>query len=198
MRVDVLRRRGDAGFTLVEMLVAVSLLSILMASVAGVSLVAMRTAGSAGTRLDDSNDLLRAATYFGDDVQGAQTVSVGTTPRCGTDSSAVVEFLGQDFTDDSTFTTVTTVVSYVRRTVALPGGVRRELHRLTCSTSVGSPAYPLAATSDVPVVEQMSVAVPVVSCGTAGCAAAFTEVNLTVQQSSGLRYVLSGRRRTTP
>lgn len=193
----MLRRRGDAGFSLVELLVAVSLLGILLASVAGVSLVAMRTAASAETRLDDSNDLVRAATYFGDDVQGAQTVSVGTTPRCGTDPSVVVEFLGQDFTDDSTFTTVTTVVSYVRRTVALPGGIRRELHRLTCSTPAGTPAYPLAATNDVPVVLDMSVAVPVVGCGTAGCGA-FTEVNLTVQQSSGLRYVLTGRRRTTP
>jgi prepilin-type N-terminal cleavage/methylation domain-containing protein len=197
VRVDVLSRRGDAGYTLVELLVVVSLVGVVVASVAGMSLVAVRTAASADTRLDDSNDLLRAATYFGDDVQGAQSVSVGTTPRCGTDPSVLVEFVGQDFTDDSTFTTVTTVVSYVRRTVGLPTGVRRELHRLSCSSPVGSPAYPLAATSDVPVVLGLSPAVPVVGCGTAGCAA-FTEVNLTIQQSSGLRYVLTGRRRTTP
>ena len=117
----------DAGVTLVELLVAVSILGVLLAATTGITFVAARTATTADTRLDESNDLLRAATYFGDDVQGAQSVAAGTTPRCGTDPTAVVELVGQDFADDSSFATSTTVVAYVLRTTA----GRRELHR-TC------------------------------------------------------------------
>jgi prepilin-type N-terminal cleavage/methylation domain-containing protein len=189
----VLRRGNQAGFTVVELLVAVTVMGIVLSTIVGVSFVATHTAADSRVRLDESNDLIRAATYFGDDVQGAQSVAVGTTPRCGGDASAVVEFAGQDFTDDSTFTTTTTVVSYVLRTVA----DRRELHRLACTAPAAAPTYPLTPDSDVPVVRRVSTTVaPTLSCGSAGCAA-FAQVDLVVRESGGLSYTLSGRRRTT-
>lgn len=190
----MLRRRADAGFTLVELLVTVSLLGVVLAAVAGLSIVAVGTAASADARLDESNDLLRAAGYFGDDVQGAQAVTVGTAPKCGTDPRAVVELVGQDFTDDSTFTVVTTVVSYVLRTGGDPGPV---LHRLACTAPGTAPTYPLVPVSDVPVVRSIGASAPTAGCGTAGCAA-FSQVDLRVQEGGGLRYTLTGRRRTTP
>ncbi len=194
----MLRRSAQAGFTLVELLVAVTLLGIVMSAVAGVSFVAVGTSATAVTRLDESADLLRAATYVGDDVAGAQSVSVGTKPRCGTDATAVVELVGQDFTDDSTFTTTTTVVTYVVRTVTDPSGTtRRQLHRLSCSAATTTPAYPLTPVGDIAVVRSLAAAPPEVSCGHAGCAA-FSQVDLTVHQASGFGYTLTGRRRTTP
>lgn len=193
----MLRRPRDAGFTLVELLVAVTLLGLVLPAVAGVLFVAIRTAAASKVRLDESGDLVRAATYFGDDVQGAQGVTTGGTPRCGTDGAAVVEFAGQDFTDDSTLTVTTTVVTYAVRTVTDQAGTRRELHRLSCTAPTATPAYPLIPAGDVTVVRTLSAAAPAVSCVDTGCAA-FGRVDLAVAEAGGLTYTLTGRRRTTP
>jgi prepilin-type N-terminal cleavage/methylation domain-containing protein len=198
VRVVVLSRRpGDGGFTLVELLISISIMGIVLTAISGVTFVAVRTAAGADTRLTETNDLLRAATYFADDVQGAQTVSVGTTPRCGTDATAVVELAGQDFTDDSTFTITTTLVSYVVRTVPGSTGTTAELHRLACTAGTATPSYPLVPVTDVPMVRRLSATAPTVTCPGAPCGS-FVQVDLTVLElSGGLRYTLTGRRRTS-
>jgi prepilin-type N-terminal cleavage/methylation domain-containing protein len=192
------RAHRDDGFTLVETVISVAILGILAGAISGAIAVALRTTGSADIRLTESNDALVAGTYFGDDVQSAESVSIGTTPKCGTDSRAVVEFVGRDFSDDSTFATTTTVVSYVLRTVASPEGTTtRELHRLACSAPGATPSYPLTPTRDITVVHRLSSAAPVVDCGEVACGA-FVHVNLALQeQSGGLAYTLTGRRRTS-
>jgi prepilin-type N-terminal cleavage/methylation domain-containing protein len=190
-------RAADAGFTLVELLISISVLGIVLTAITGVTFVAMRTTAGANTRLNESNDLLRAATYFDDDVQGAQAVSVGTTPRCGTDATSVVELAGQDFTDDNLFTITTTVVTYVVRTVTAPTGTTKELHRLACAAQTDAPAYPLTPVTDIPVVRQLSSSSPTVTCGGSPCSA-FARVDMAVQErSGGLTYTLSGRRRVS-
>lgn len=197
MRVGVLRNRTEDGFTLVELLIAVSILGILLTAISSTMFVALRTAASSEVRLTESNDALFATTYFGDDVQGAKSLSVGTTPRCGTDASAVVEFLGQDFSDDSSFTTTTTVVSYVLRAGTDARGVTRQLHRLTCTAATTTPSYPLTPASDVTVADRLSATAPSVDCGAAACSA-FVHVNLTLREQSGdLVFTLTGRRRTS-
>lgn len=198
MRVVVLRHHGDGGFTLVELLISVTILGILIGAISNAVAVALRITSSADVRLTESNDALFAAGYFGGDVQGAQSVSVGTTPKCGTDGSAVVEFVGQDFTDDSTFATTTRVVSYVRRTVANPDGTTtRRLHRLVCTAATATPSYPLTPSTDTTVVHRLSSAAPIVDCGGVACSA-FIRVDLTLHEESGsLGYTLIGRRRTS-
>ena len=191
-------RSGEAGFTLVELLVAVSVLGIVLGSVVASSFVAARTAAASKTRLDDSNDLVVAATYFGDDVQGAQGVAVDSEPQCGPDDDAVVEFAGQDFADDSTLAITTTVVTYVLR-----GGdddaddPTYELHRLSCRADSTGPAFPLTPVTDVTVVAGLS-GQPAVTCGGAACGAGFTQVGLAITTRGGLSVTLTGRRRTTP
>jgi prepilin-type N-terminal cleavage/methylation domain-containing protein len=191
------RRAGDDGFTLVELLISVTVLGIVMSAVAGVMTVTITSAATANTRLTESNDLRRAATYFAADVQGATSVAVATTPRCGTGAAeVVVEFLGQDFADAGPAIT-TTVVSYVLRPVTDSDGTRQELHRLTCTAATATPTYPLTApTTDVVVVRRVSTVVPVPSCVPSSCAG-FTQVNLVVRETSGaLVYTLTGRRRS--
>ena len=186
--------RGEEGFTLVELLISVAILGVVLAAISGVTFTAVRTTADAEVRLDESNDLMLAASYFGDDVQGAQSVSIGTTPRCGADDSVVVELVGEDFADDDTFATSTTVVSYVVRTVTDHAGTGMQLRRLACTDASPSPAFPL---TPVPVARWLSSTPPTVDCGSSPCDA-FTEVNLTVQErSGGLTYTLTGRRRTS-
>lgn len=195
--------RRDDGFTLVELLVAISVLGLLLSAITGSIFVGMRTAARTEDRLTESNDELTATGYFADDVQGAKSVTVSTVPKCGTDASAVVEFVGQDFADTATPAaatpdTVTTVVSYVLRTRTGSTGTTRELHRLACTAPAASPAYPLTPVTDVAVVGQLVAAAPVVNCGSVACSA-FVQVNLVLTADSGsLTYTLTGRRRTTP
>lgn len=193
------RRPGDAGFTLSELLVAVTVLGIVLASVVAASFVAARTSAVSKTRLDDSNDLVVAATYFGDDVQGAQSVAVDSEPLCGPDDDAVVELAGQDFADDSSLAITTTVVTYVLR-----GGSDEdaddptyELHRLSCRADTTGPVYPLTPVTDVTVAASLS-GPPTVSCGGPACGPGFTQVGLGITTAGGLSVTLTGRRRTTP
>jgi prepilin-type N-terminal cleavage/methylation domain-containing protein len=194
----MLTRGGDDGFTLVEVLISIAILGILVGAISSALFVALRTTGSADVRLTESNDELFAATYFSDDVQGAKSVAIATTPRCGADSSVVVEFVGRDFSDDSTFAPKTTVVSYVVRTVTGSAGTTtRQLHRLACAAPTATPSYPLTPTSDITVVRRLGATAPVADCAGVACGA-FARVNLTLQEQSGdLVYTLTGLRRTS-
>jgi prepilin-type N-terminal cleavage/methylation domain-containing protein len=189
------RPDADAGLTLVELLVAVTLMGIVLGSVVGVSFVAARTAATSKARLDESGDLIRAASYFTDDVQGAQAVAVDSQPLCGSDADAVVEFQGQDFADDATLAITTTVVTYALR--GDPDEDTLELHRLACRADSTAPAYPLTPVTDVTVVSGLT-AEPVVTCGGAACGTGFAQVELAATQDDGLGFTLTGRRRTTP
>jgi prepilin-type N-terminal cleavage/methylation domain-containing protein len=197
----VLRRRpgaaGEAGFTLVELLLSIAVLGIVLGSVVAASFVAARTTATSKTRLDDSNDLVVAATYFGDDVQGAQGVTVDSDPLCGPDDDAVVEFAGQDFADDSTLAIATTVVTYVLRGDDAVDDPTFELHRLSCRADSTGPAYPLTPVTDVTVAAALS-GPPTVSCGGAACGPGFTQVGLSITTDGGFSVTLTGRRRTTP
>jgi prepilin-type N-terminal cleavage/methylation domain-containing protein len=191
------RPADDTGLTLVELLVSITLMGIVLGSVVGVTFVAARTAAASKIRLDESGDLVRAAAYFTDDVQGAQGVAVDSTPLCGPDATAVVEFQGQDFTDDATLAVVTTVVTYVLRNDDDPDAQTLELHRLACRADSAGPAYPLAPVTDVTVASGLT-AEPRVTCSGALCAAGFTQVELAATRTGGLGFTLTGRRRTTP
>ena len=193
----MLTRTGprDAGLTLVELLAAVSIMGIVLGSVVGVSYVATHTASASKVRLDESGDLVRASSYFADDVQGAQAVAVDSDPLCGADDDAVVELQGQDFADDASLTISTTVVTYVLRGDADDDTL--ELHRLACRADSTAPAYPLTPVTDVTVASGLA-AEPTVTCAGAACGTAFTQVELAVTQDGGLGFTLTGRRRTTP
>lgn len=190
------RPAADAGLTLVELLVAVTLMAIVLGSVVGVTFVAARTAAASKVRLDQSGDLIRAAAYFTDDVQGAQAVAVDSTPLCGPDADAVVQFQGQDFADDASLAVVTTMVTYVLRGDD-PDQQTLELHRLSCRADSAGPAYPLTPVTDVAVASGLT-AEPRVTCGGIACAAGFTQVELAAARTGGLGFTLTGRRRTTP
>ena len=194
MRGAVLTRRDDDGFTLVELLISVVVLGILLVAVSAATMAVLRTTGSTDVRLTESRAQQFAAAYFSADAHGATTVSTGGAPRCGSDPTAVVEFIGQDF--DDALTVTTKVVTYVVRTASgADGAAGRELRRLICTASTATPAYPLTPTREVTVARELAESAPTsVTCSATSCAT----VQLTVRTRSGdLEFTLTGHRRTT-
>jgi prepilin-type N-terminal cleavage/methylation domain-containing protein len=72
---------GAAGYTLIEMLVAIALAGIIMGPVASALFVSFRTTSDTRTSMEQSNGELLLSTYFAKDVQRAEQVSY--SPTCG-------------------------------------------------------------------------------------------------------------------
>jgi len=77
------RLEPEAGFTLPELLIAVSIMGVVIAAIAGVFVVAMRTNESIGRRHNESHDAQILATYWANDVQSTWAIAGNAFP-CGT------------------------------------------------------------------------------------------------------------------
>jgi prepilin-type N-terminal cleavage/methylation domain-containing protein len=80
--------RSEAGFTLIELAVAVSVLGLVMGAMVGVFVTLLKLSPTTGSTYSESHDAQLAASYWVTDVQGAESVTVGTrscpTSRIGT------------------------------------------------------------------------------------------------------------------
>jgi prepilin-type N-terminal cleavage/methylation domain-containing protein len=142
----VRRRRDDRGVTLIEVLVAISILTVIMVPLGNALISFFRNTDATSGRLSESHDAQIAAAYFAQDVQslgrrdwGAtgfalqQSIEVnvgsadGPYPCAPGTPNAAIRFLWDD--------TIAGVVrvSYVVQTV----GTERQLRRITC---IGSSA----------------------------------------------------------
>jgi prepilin-type N-terminal cleavage/methylation domain-containing protein len=65
----------DHGFTLIELIVATSILGMVMAAAVAVLIVSVRTTTATQSRLSESHDAQITAAYFVNDVQGAEQVT---------------------------------------------------------------------------------------------------------------------------
>ena len=128
-----MRGRDDDGFTLVELVLAVTLMGVVIGAVASAMIVMFTTTGETTERLSESPDLQLAAAYFGSDVQSAKTF----TGSCGPAGTALVTMAWTDpgaspnpaAADDTERT-----VRYVVETA----GTQKTLVRYACTGS-GSP-----------------------------------------------------------
>lgn len=75
--------KGDAGFTLIELIVTIAILPIVVGgiSVALISIFSLQ--GSVTNRVGDSNDSLVASVNFNRDVQSAEQMTISPTVSCG-------------------------------------------------------------------------------------------------------------------
>jgi prepilin-type N-terminal cleavage/methylation domain-containing protein len=76
------RARTEAGFSLVEVLVAVAILGIIMTALSGAVIVGLRSTRDSHTSLDQSNAEQLVTTYVTKDIQAADSIKTNGTSSC--------------------------------------------------------------------------------------------------------------------
>ncbi|SDI21676.1 prepilin-type N-terminal cleavage/methylation domain-containing protein [Actinokineospora alba] len=208
------RDRDDAGFTLVELLMAIVILGVISVPLAGLIIAGLRQSASASARLQLSHDSQISATYFGQDVStvgirdyaaahGLTGVAFKPSIQldaafdagghvCGTAATptAKIRLLSERWDNSAAApaSSVDVVAYYL-----VPVGPVSELHRIKCSGGT---------VADVIVAHYVDPATLAVDCGGACDTAAVPQrvtMSFTVATANADPYVISlnGQRRQT-
>jgi prepilin-type N-terminal cleavage/methylation domain-containing protein len=88
------RARGEDGFTLPELIMAIAILAIIIAPLSLALITGLRVVGKADEKYNDSRGSLISAAYFANDVSNANTITKGA--GCGGTGSPIVSFAWTD------------------------------------------------------------------------------------------------------
>jgi prepilin-type N-terminal cleavage/methylation domain-containing protein len=203
-------RRDDRGVTLVEMLVAIVLLSIITVPLGSALWLFFRNSDDTTRRMSESHDVQIASAYFATDVQSIgtrdwaaypyvmrQSVEVDAAPTTGVNPcgpagtpNAVVRLAWDESV--ATGTPPVIAVSYVPKLVS----GERQLHRIQCRNAV--------VQSDIVIVHNVeAVSAPICSTTCTAAPAIPQTIGLTLRikapgnTGTGITITLSGQRRTT-
>ncbi len=214
------RLRDSRGFTLVELLVTITIMGVIIGPLAGALVVYLRNTQSIGQRLGESHDAQIVNAYFGQDVQSIGVRDWVTSPfalkqsveldapaagglyPCGAAGTpnAVVRLAWDDPNSATGHQLV--VVSYVVQTV----GAERQLRRITCVGATAPVILVLAHDLDPTPAGPASPPQPVtVACPTSCTAAPVLPATITMtlqiqdpaDATGGFTVTLTGQRRTT-
>jgi hypothetical protein len=173
----LLRRRGEEGVTLQDVLIAMAITGILMGTLTATMFTSWRTLGNTETRFSQSSGATVLASYFAPDVQNAVTVGVNTAETGACPSPRTVDLLLTTAADGSSS------VSYFRGT----GPSASVLYRRTCDGGVATPPQRLVRSLAVP---------PVFACSP-DCGITWNAVTATVVQNDPTDPTNVGKRYTT-
>lgn len=184
-------KRNDDGFTVVELLVAVVILGIVIGAVTAAIIVGLRTTDGTQQRLAESHNAQMASSFFVQDVESADMVSVPGTQCTGTGTTPVVSFSWSEHAS-ATGAGVPKVASYVVEQDAPGPGAEKRLVRRFCSGT------PLADAGEVTIGHfPLSVVAPTVVCAPMpSCSGPVKTVTMTVSEASTYEYSVTGTRRT--
>lgn len=135
-------RRGETGFTLVELLVAITILGIIMVAIGAMIATAFRTTTTVNDELNASRGPKLVARYWPADVENAQQVQTGGG-GCG--GAAVVTFAIASVTEPGATEPMTAGGSDADTTVSwavFDDGGRSQLRRVVCGTGDTSTVVP--------------------------------------------------------
>lgn len=74
--------RGNAGFSLIELLIAIAVLGVVLPALGAAFFVSARTVGDTADRVTSSAATTLATASFGTDVQSSLSVVAGAAPTC--------------------------------------------------------------------------------------------------------------------
>jgi prepilin-type N-terminal cleavage/methylation domain-containing protein len=169
-------QRPEHGFTLVELMVAVTVLGIIIVPLATSIIVGLRTTGDAQQRILEARGSQLTAAYFPFDVASSDTIVPNDANPCGGTGPAVVASF--DWADDRS---PTNEVSYV-----VPAG-GTDMYRKVCQGGTVKSTNLLASGI---------AGTPTLTCTpNADCTGA-TGATITVSGKSGWQYSVSGTRRS--
>lgn len=175
--MSVRRTRGERGFTLPELMMAIAVLGIIVAPLTASIVVGLRTTTDAEQRLVEARGEQLTAAYFPSDVASSDTIVPNDPNPCGGTGPAVV--VSFDWADDHS---PTNEVSYV-----VPAG-KTDMYRKSCQGGVVQSTNLLASGI---------ASAPTVTCTpNADCTSA-TSATITVTGQSGWQYTVSGTRRSS-
>jgi prepilin-type N-terminal cleavage/methylation domain-containing protein len=132
--------RDETGFTLLELLIAVTILGIIISALAGGIIAYMRVSGETADRLSETPEIQLTAAHFASDVQGADTVQEGAQV-CGTTPPGAVPLVSFSWKDPGTLPVDTSddrpmSASYVYAAVSTSRRQQIELQRFFCVESL--------------------------------------------------------------
>jgi prepilin-type N-terminal cleavage/methylation domain-containing protein len=83
-------RRDDAGFTLIELIIAIVILGIIIVPLTGAIIDGLTTTTNAQSRLSESRSPMFTSVWFADDAQSADSYSIPPSgPSCGGGTNVV-------------------------------------------------------------------------------------------------------------
>jgi prepilin-type N-terminal cleavage/methylation domain-containing protein len=126
--------RSDGGFTLVELLIVVTVVPLIIGALAAGLLSMFSLQSSVSNRLSNSGDAQTVAAAYEPDVQAAQQVTTSNSPVCGTG----FQVLGLEWdlqTGQQAGGIYNSVVSYVE----VPSGSKNNLVREFCGPGTTTP-----------------------------------------------------------
>lgn len=180
-------RRRDDGFTLIELVVSIAILGIVVVAMSAAFTVAFASNRETEERLDGSQPLQFASTWFASDVASANDVKVNTAASCGT-GTALVLISNRDIVTPPTAAPtgtppVTLTIEYVLQS---PVNGERTLLRRACGRY---------SASDVVARYLSETIAPVAAC-TPACSS-FEAATLQLATVDDLTFTLKGSRRIT-
>lgn len=132
------RQRGDVGFTLVELLIVVTILPLIVGGLAVGLLSVFSLQSSVSNRLGNTGDSQVVSSFFQNDVQSAAeitTASSNSAAECGPANE--VQLLGLEWNPFSTGGAYQNVVSYAD----VQAGSNYSLVRYSCSAGFSNTTY---------------------------------------------------------
>lgn len=176
-------RRDEAGFTLPELLVAITATAVVMPALTMAFVTGLRTTAGTAERLAASNDAEFISTYFVSDVQAAESLVATSDATCPAPAAGTRVFATKRTTSAGT---VVTSFSYVA------SGSDQTLVRYVGVCADGD------ATSTSTVAHSLDPsALAAAFCDPGPCGPTTRQVSLTITDVSGLSYTVTATRRTT-
>jgi Tfp pilus assembly protein PilV len=157
------RSRSELGVSLIELLLAITITTILVVPLGGAIFFGLRTTDATQTRLQQSNKADSLAALFGPDVQSAATAATGVPEdpaACGGTATTVDLLL--------TLQPGVSSISYYRVTSGTAPNTTTILYRRTCNAGSATAGIPVTQAFTTPPSSTTNNPFGVVVCGING------------------------------